>query len=157
METARKIHVVQVFHTRTEPYIFAGFNHAQNVQNSHGDRAEEGRRSDRKHSANALWERDKSCMSMGASIASQSRSEGFNQSWKSIVIKEKLSRERTASVGVTLLNRELVRYPNVIFATCKRGGFVLHRATKLAKELMVRDQVQKWQEMRNARLSMLVG
>jgi len=32
VETARKKHVVQVFHTRTEPYIFAGFNHAQNVQ-----------------------------------------------------------------------------------------------------------------------------
>ena len=32
METARKMHVVQVFRTRTEPYTFAGFNHAQNVQ-----------------------------------------------------------------------------------------------------------------------------
>jgi len=48
------------------------------VANSHGDRAEEGRRSDHKHSANSLWERDESCMSVGASIASQSRSEGFN-------------------------------------------------------------------------------
>jgi len=28
----RKMHVVQVFHTRTEPHTFAGFNHAQNVQ-----------------------------------------------------------------------------------------------------------------------------
>ena len=27
----RKIHVVQVFHTRTEPHTFAGFNHAQNL------------------------------------------------------------------------------------------------------------------------------
>jgi len=26
------MHVVQVFHTRTEPHAFAGFNHAQNVQ-----------------------------------------------------------------------------------------------------------------------------
>ena len=48
------------------------------VANSHGDRAKEGRRSDRKHSANSLWERDESGMSVGASIASQSRSEGFN-------------------------------------------------------------------------------
>ena len=28
----KKMHVVQVFHTRTEPHIFAGLNHAQNVQ-----------------------------------------------------------------------------------------------------------------------------
>ena len=49
------------------------------VANSHEDRAEDSevRRSDRKHSANLLWERDESCMSVGASIASQSRSEGF--------------------------------------------------------------------------------
>jgi len=60
------------------------------VANSHGDRAEEGQRSDRKHSTNSLWERDESCMSVGASIASQSRSEGFNRSWKSIVIKKKI-------------------------------------------------------------------
>jgi len=38
------------------------------VANSHGDRAEEGRRSDRRHSASLLWERDDSCMSVGASI-----------------------------------------------------------------------------------------
>jgi len=49
------------------------------VANSHRDRAEEGCRSDHKHSANSLWERDESCMLVGASIASQS-SEGFNQS-----------------------------------------------------------------------------
>jgi len=48
------------------------------VANSHEDRAEEGRRSNRKHSANSLWERDEACMSVGASIGSQSRSEGFN-------------------------------------------------------------------------------
>jgi len=28
----RKMHVAQVFHTRTEPHTFARFNHAQNVQ-----------------------------------------------------------------------------------------------------------------------------
>jgi len=56
------------------------------VANSHGDRTEEGRRNDHKHSANSLWERDEPCMSVEASIASESRSEGFNRSWKSIVI-----------------------------------------------------------------------
>jgi len=58
------------------------------MANSHGDRAEEDRRSKCQYIANSLWERDESCMSVGASIASQS-SEGFNQSWKSIVIKKK--------------------------------------------------------------------
>jgi hypothetical protein len=112
------------------------------VANSHRDRAEEGRRSDGKHSANLLWERDKSCMSVGANISSQSRSERFNRSWKSIVIKKKLRRERTASVGVTPLNCTLGRYPNGIFATCKRDGFVLQRATKPAKELIVQNPSQ---------------
>jgi len=59
------------------------------VANSHGGRAEESRRSERKHSANSLWERDESCISVGANIASQS-SEVFNYSWKSIVIKKKI-------------------------------------------------------------------
>jgi len=38
------------------------------VVNSHGDRAEEGQRNNRMHSANSLWERDDSCMLVGASI-----------------------------------------------------------------------------------------
>jgi len=38
------------------------------VANSRGDKAEEGRRSDRRHTTNSLWERDDSCMSVGASI-----------------------------------------------------------------------------------------
>ena len=38
------------------------------VVNSHGDRAEEGRKSDHRNSADSLWERDDSCMSVGASI-----------------------------------------------------------------------------------------
>jgi len=112
------------------------------VANSRRNRAEDGRRSDRKHSANALWEKDESCMSVGASIACQSRSKGFNQSWKSVVVKKKLSRERTASVGVTPLNCTLGRYPNGIFATCKQGGFVLQRATKPAKELIAQNPPQ---------------
>jgi len=58
------------------------------VANSHGDRAEEGRRGDRRHSANSLWESDDSCMSVGASIVSQSSSGGFNRSWKLIVSKK---------------------------------------------------------------------
>jgi len=49
------------------------------VANSHGDRAEEGRRSDRKHSTNSLWESDESCMSVGANIASQSRNEPLSR------------------------------------------------------------------------------
>ena len=36
--------------------------------NLHGDRAEEGRRSDCRHSANLLWERVDFCMTVGASI-----------------------------------------------------------------------------------------
>ena len=140
-------------------------------------------------------------MSVGASIASQSRSEGFNRSWKWIVIKKKFRRERTTSMGVTPLNCTLGSYPNGILASCKRGGFMLQRSTKLVKELIaqnppqdclqtrassglvfakqsaaadvaggskqaaveskqdslqckVRDKVQKWREMRNARLSL---
>ena len=38
------------------------------VVNSHGDRADEGRRSYHRHSANSLWERNDSCMLVGASI-----------------------------------------------------------------------------------------
>jgi len=38
------------------------------VADSHEDRAEDGRKSDRRHSANSLWERVDSCMSVGASI-----------------------------------------------------------------------------------------
>jgi len=37
-------------------------------ENSNGDRAEEGHRSDCWHSANSLWERVDSCMLVGASI-----------------------------------------------------------------------------------------
>ena len=61
------------------------------MTNSHEDRIEDGRKSDRRHSANSsLWERVDSCMSVGASIVvayvvgrgegvSQYRSEGFNR------------------------------------------------------------------------------
>jgi len=38
------------------------------VANSHADRAENGHRSDCRHSANSLWERVDSCMTVGASI-----------------------------------------------------------------------------------------
>jgi len=38
------------------------------VANSHADRAEDGRRSDHRHSANSLWERVNSCMMVGAGI-----------------------------------------------------------------------------------------
>ena len=36
--------------------------------NSHADRAEDGHRSDWRHSANSLWERVDSCMTVGSSI-----------------------------------------------------------------------------------------
>jgi len=45
-------------------------------------------------------------------------------------------------VGVTPLNCTLGRYPNGISAACKRGGFVLQRATKLAKELIAQNPPQ---------------
>jgi len=38
------------------------------VANSHADRAEDGHRSDHRHSANSLWERVDSCMTVGASM-----------------------------------------------------------------------------------------
>jgi len=38
------------------------------VANSHADRVEDGRRSNCRHSANSLWERVDSCMTVGASI-----------------------------------------------------------------------------------------
>jgi len=38
------------------------------VSNSHADRAEDGRRNDYRHSANSLWERVDSCMTVGPSI-----------------------------------------------------------------------------------------
>jgi len=57
-------------------------------------------------------------------------------------MKKRLRRETQPSVGVTPLNCTLGRYPNGIFATCKRGGFVLQRATKLAKELIAQNPPQ---------------
>jgi len=45
-----------------------GISAELHLANSHGDKAEEDVRSDRRHSANSLWERDDSCMSVGASI-----------------------------------------------------------------------------------------
>jgi len=43
-------------------------------------------------------------------------------------------RERTASVGVTPLIAPLVATPMRFLPRVKRGGFVLQRATKLAKD-----------------------
>jgi len=45
-----------------------GISACIHVANSHADRAEDGRRSDCRHSANTLWERVDSCMTVGASI-----------------------------------------------------------------------------------------
>jgi len=56
-----------------------------------------------------------------------------------------MRRERhgTASVSVNPLNCTLGRYPNGIFATCKRGGFVLQRAIKPAKEMIAQNPPQE--------------
>ena len=45
-----------------------GISACIHVANSHADRAEDGRRNDCSHSANSLWERVDSCMTVGASI-----------------------------------------------------------------------------------------
>jgi len=45
-----------------------GISASIHVANSHADRAEDGRRSDCRHSANSLWERVHSCMTVGATI-----------------------------------------------------------------------------------------
>jgi len=45
-----------------------GISTCTHVANSHADRAEDGCRSDCRHSANSLWERVDSCMTVGASI-----------------------------------------------------------------------------------------
>jgi len=45
-----------------------GISACIHVANSHADRAEDGCRSDCRHSANSLWERLDSCMTVGASI-----------------------------------------------------------------------------------------
>jgi len=45
-----------------------GISACIHVANSHSDRAEDGWRSDYRHSANSLWERVDSCMMVGASI-----------------------------------------------------------------------------------------
>jgi len=45
-----------------------GISACIHVAKSHADRAEDGRRSDCRHSENSLWERVDSCMTVGASI-----------------------------------------------------------------------------------------
>ena len=45
-----------------------GISACIHVANLHADRAKDGHRSDCRHSANSLWERVDSCMTVGASI-----------------------------------------------------------------------------------------
>jgi len=45
-----------------------GISSCIHVANSHVDRAEDGCTSDCRHSANLLWERVDSCMTVGASV-----------------------------------------------------------------------------------------
>jgi len=100
-----------------------GISASIHVANSHADRAEDRRRSDCRHSANSLWERVDSCMTVGASIVvvdavgrgegvSHYRSEGFNRGWKVITyIKNRTARACT-QVGVTPLTAPTGRYTN---------------------------------------------
>ena len=113
------------------------------VANSHGDRTEEGERSDRRHSANSLWERDDSCTSVGASMVAgvavaDARVGGVLRGSSDVSKCAKLDmferRERTARVGITPLITSLVATPMGCLPRVKRGGFMLQRATKPAKD-----------------------
>jgi len=62
-----------------------GISACIHVANSHAGRAEVGRRSDCRHSANSLWERVDSCMTVGASIVIAYvgvHSEGVPGAWR---------------------------------------------------------------------------
>ena len=58
----------EVRHVGTGEGISAYIHVAIHVANSHSDRAEDGRRRDCSYSANSLWERVDSCMTVGARI-----------------------------------------------------------------------------------------
>ena len=58
-----------------------GISACIHVANLHADRAKDGHRSDYRHSANSLWERVDSCMTVGASIVvadAEGRGEGVS-------------------------------------------------------------------------------
>jgi len=70
------------------------------VANSHADRAEDGRKSDRRYSANSLWERVDSsgqhcrrmCRRSRRGCVSHYKSDGFNRGWKLTRIKKRKAR-----------------------------------------------------------------
>jgi len=63
-DRAKEGHRSEVRHTGTGEGISACIH----VAKSHADRAEDGHRSDCRQSANSLWERVDSCMTVGTSI-----------------------------------------------------------------------------------------
>ena len=63
-DRAKESHGSEGRHAGTEDGISARLH----VANSHEDRAEDGRRSDRRHSTNLLWDRVDYCTTVGASI-----------------------------------------------------------------------------------------
>jgi len=127
-------------HVRTGEGISARIH----VMNSHWDRAEEGRRSDRRHSANSLWERVGSCMSVGASIVvADVRVGGVLRGSSDVSQEAQLDMFGTMKVDerqqVWATPRyTLGHYSKWFMPRVKQGGFVLQRATKLAKVWLLR-------------------
>jgi len=104
----------------------------------HGDRAEEGRRSDCRHSANSLWERDDSCMLVGASIVAAGV--GVGVCWSGCVSRNKgvhgSGMDKSVDESVDGSDSEEgdhpTRYPRSqpyrdLMHRVERGGFVLRR------------------------------
>jgi len=101
------------------------------MANSHGDRAKEGRRSERRHSANSLWERIDSCVSVGANIVVagvvvSSVLRGSTDVSKGAKLDKFNTIKQQKLVGVTP-HSTLGRYSKGFMPRVKRGGFVLHR------------------------------
>jgi len=99
--------------------------------NSHGDRAKEGRRSERRHSTNSLWERIDSCVSVGASsivavVVVSSVLRGSTDVSKGAKLDKFNTIKQQKLVGVTP-HGILGRYLKGFMPRVKRGGFVLHR------------------------------
>jgi len=103
------------------------------MANSHGDRAKEGRRSDRKHSANSLLETVDSCVSLRASIVVGGVGvSGVLRGSTDVSIGAKKDIQQQKLVGVNPRGT-LGRYSKGLMPRVKRGGFVLQRASKLAR------------------------
>ena len=121
------------------------------VANSNADRAEEAQRSDCKHSANSLWERDDSCMLVGASIVVAGV--GIGVCWSGCVSRagrveggsvfrdpgvqgSGIDKSVDESIDGTIARKDFhpTRHPGshfepnrALMSRVKRGGFVLRR------------------------------